>query len=449
MHRSLDNTLRTLRQDLDSYLPPSTIERVCRQLGHQWRFCRLTPPVFIRLFLVQILHGNTAINHLTLLTGRCFTASAYCQARARLPLQVLQELLKTLVKLLTADGDHADDDLWNGHRTILADGSSLTTPDNPELQKQFGQPGGQKPGCGFPVVKILAVFQAKTGLLLAVMAAPLRSHEMSRIDAAHEMIRPGDVLVGDRGFCSYVHLALLAQRQAHGVFRLHQKQIVAFTPRRSHGPAQTAKGQPKSRWVRSLGPNDQVVEWFRPKIRPKWMTAERYASLPESLLVRELRYTVSQPGFRTRQITLVTTLLDPEKYSATALAELYGMRWRVEQNLRDLKQTMKMDVLKCQSVDGVLKELTAYAIVYNLIRLAMMKAGRQQGVAADRISFVDAMRWLIQAQPGEDVPGLIVNPPRENRFEPRVRKRRPKQFPLMNKSRAELRESMAAQRVTD
>ena len=202
--------------------------------------------------------------------------------------------------------------------------------DNPELQKQFGQPSAQKPGCGFPVAKILAVFQAKTGLLLAVTAAPLRSHEMSRIDSIHEMIRPGDVLVIDRGLCSYVHMALLAERQAHGVFRLHQKQIVDFTPGRPHGPSKTAKGQPKSRWVRSLGPNDQVVEWFRPESRPKWMTAERYAALPESLLVRELRYTVSQPGYRTRQITLVTTLLDVAKYSAAALAELYGMRWRVE-----------------------------------------------------------------------------------------------------------------------
>ena len=447
MHRSLDNTLRTLRQDLDTYLPPDTIERVCRQLGHHWRICRLTPPVLVRLFLIQILHGNTALNHLTLLAGRCFTASAFCQARTRLPLQVLQLLLKTLVKSFTADD--SDDGLWNGHRTLLADGSAFSMGDNPELQKQFGQPSAQKPGCGFPVAKILAVFQAKTGLLLAVTAAPLRSHEMSRIDTIHEMIRPGDVLVTDRGLCSYVHMALLAERQAHGVFRLHQKQIVDFTPGRPHGPSKTAKGQPKSRWVRSLGPNDQVVEWFRPESRPKWMTAERYAALPESLLVRELRYTVSQPGYRTRHITLVTTLLDGEKYSAAALAELYGMRWRVEQNLRDLKQTMKMDVLKCQSVDGVMKELTAYAIVYNLIRLAMVKAGRRQGVAADRISFIDAMRWLIQAQPGEDVPRLIVNPPRENRFEPRVCKRRPKQFPLMNKSRAELRESMAAQRVTD
>ena len=445
MHRLLDNTLHSLRQDLDSHLPPSTIDRVCRQVGHKWRICQLVPSVLIRLFLIQILHGNTALNHLSILAGRCFTASAYCQARGRLPLQVLLLLLSELVKTLTADDTEAG--LWNGHRTLLADGSSFSTADTPELQKQFGQPGAQRPGCGFPVAKILALFDAKTGFLLSVHATPLRTHEMSQVDVAHEMIRPGDVLVGDRGLSSYVHLALLAARQAHGVFRLHQKQIVDFTPSRPHGPSKTVKGQPTSRWVRSLGPNDQVVEYFRPKSRPKWMTEQRYAALPESMLLRELRYTVSQPGHRTKQITLVTTLLDPEKYSAASLADLYGMRWRVEQNLRDLKQTMKMDVLRCQSVDGVLKELTAYAIVYNLIRLVMVKAGHRQGFAPDRISFIDAMRWLIQAKPGDEVPRLIVNPLRENRFEPRARKRRPKQYDLMKKSRAELRERLIAQAV--
>ena len=197
MHRLLDNTLHSLRQDLDSHLPPSTIDRVCRQVGHKWRICQLVPSVLIRLFLIQILHGNTALNHLSILAGRCFTASAYCQARGRLPLQVLLLLLSELVKTLTADDTEAG--LWNGHRTLLADGSSFSTADTPELQKQFGQPGTQKPGCGFPVAKILALFDAKTGFLLSVHATPLRTHEMSQVDVAHEMIRPGDVLVGDRG----------------------------------------------------------------------------------------------------------------------------------------------------------------------------------------------------------------------------------------------------------
>ena len=262
------------------------------------------------------------------------------------------------------------------------------------------------------------------------------------------MLHVGDVLVGDRGFCSHAHPPILASRGLHAVFRIHQKQLVDFTPGRPHATAQNAKGQPRSRWVRAAGPWDQTVEWFRPSQPPSWLTPEEFAALPESLLVREVRYTVERPGFRTRQITLVTTLVDAEKYSAASLAELYGSRWRVEQNLRDLKQTMKMDVLKCQSVDGVLKELTAYAIVDNLVHLVMAEAGRRQGVATERISFVDAMRWLIEARAGDQLPCLVVNPIRRGRVEPRVRKRRPKQYPLMKKPRSQLRENLIAQAVT-
>ena len=121
------------------------------------------------------------------------------------------------------------------------------------------------------------------------------------------------------------------------------------------------------------------------------------------------------------------------------------MRWRVELNFRHLKTTMKMDVLKCLSVEGVLKELTVFAIVYNLVRLVRIEASARQGVAVDRVSFVDALRWLEQAEPGDDLPKLVVNPDRPNRYEPRVRKRRPKSYPLMTKPRSELRKALLEQ----
>ena len=439
MQRSLDTTLRSIRQDLDLHLDRPFIEQVARQVGHRWRSCGLTPAVLVHWLLIQVLHGNTALNHLSLLAGRAFTASAICPARARLPLAVWQAILKALVGSLgPVTDDH--DGRWNGHRVFLTDGSAFSMSDAPELQKHFGQPGGQKPGCGFPVAKILALFHARTGLLIAVFATPLRTHEMGQVARLHPMLQVGDVLAGDRGFCSYVHLALLVSRGVHAVFRIHQKQLVDFTPGRPHATGQLHQGQPHSRWIKASGPCDQVVEWFRPSQGPSWLTKEEFTALPGSITVREVRYTVSRPGYRTRQITLVTTLLDAEKYSRESLADLYGSRRRVEQNLRDLKQTMKMDVLKCQTVDGVLKELTAYAIVYNLVRLVMEEAGRRQGVAAERISFIDAMRWLLAAQPGELLPRLVVNPERSGRIEPRVRKRRPKQYPLMRKSRGELRE---------
>jgi len=445
MHHRIDTILKGLRQDVARHLDPGSIRSACRSAGHVWRQCILDPVATVHWFVIQVLHGNTALEQIALLANRSFTGSAYCQARALLPLAVFQAVLQNLVKALIPDTQA--EGLWRGHRTLLIDGSAFSMPDTPELQNEFGQSGAQKPGCGFPVAKILALFHAGTGVLLRVVAAPLRSHEMARASGIHPVLKPGDVLVADRGFCSFAHLAKLFGAGVHAVFRMHQKQIVDFTPHRGHaspGAKKARKGLPRSRWLRGLGTLDQVVEWFKPEVRPEWMTAEEYAALPETLIVRELRYEVGRRGFRTRTVTLVTTLLDAEVYPLDALAALYGVRWRVELNLRHLKQTMKMDVLKCKTVEGVLKELTVYAIVYNLVCVVMVEAARRQRVAVERISFVDAMRWLVQAKPGDELPELVVNPERPNRVEPRVRKRRPKQYDLMTKPRSELRNILLA-----
>jgi hypothetical protein len=176
------------------------------------------------------------------------------------------------------------------------------------------------------------------------------------------------------------------------------------------------------------------------------MTAAQYAMLPGELLVRELRYRIGGSGFRVREVTLVTTLLDAEVYPSEELAELYRKRWQVESNLKHLKTTMKMDVLRCETVSGVTKELLMFALTYNLVRLVMLEASRRQGVAVDRISFIDALRWLAEARPGAALPKLVVNRDRAGRMEPRVRKRRPKSYPLMTKPRQELREELLEQR---
>lgn len=446
MHHRIDTILRRLRQDVADRLQPQFLQAVCRSLGHTWRRSPLDPATLIHWFIAQVLHGNTSLEHVSLLAGRTFTGSAYCQARSRLPRTVLLGVLRGLVETLL--GRTATQGLWRGHRTWLVDGSAFSMPDTPALQAKFGQPDGSARGCGFPVAKILALFHAGTGLLIEVAAAPYRTHEMSRLGQVHPGLGAGDVLIGDRGFCSFAHLAMLVRGGVHGLFRAHQRQIVDFTPARPHLDAHGKagpKGLPRSRWLRGIGAVDQVVRWIKPRSRPGWMTAEDYQALPESLEVRELRYEVGGPGFRTRSVTLVTTLVEEGAYPLEALADLYGMRWRVELNFRHLKTTMKMDVLKCLSVEGVLKELTAFAIVYNLVRLVMIEASDRQGVAVERISFVDALRWLEQAEPGDDLPKLIVNPDRPDRYEPRVRKRRPKSYPLMTKPRSVLRKAMLEQ----
>jgi hypothetical protein len=447
---SIPQALARIKGQVTAAVPPALIDRLCRELGHRWRNRDLTPVVTTHLFLQQVLHGNTAVAHLRRLSGLDFTDSAYCQARARLPLALLERLQQAVTADLTQEGADQPETRWRGHRAFFLDGSSFSMPDTPQLQAHFGQPSGQAAGCGFPVAHLMVLFDARRGYLRKACARPLHTHDMSQAAALHAELRPGDVLVGDRAFGSYAHLALCQQRGLHGLFRAHQRQIVSFRPGRAHVPPGTSPkgqaGQPRSRWLKRLGRRDQLVEYFKPKERPDWLTAEQYAALPESIVVRELRYEVSRPGYRTRVVTLVTTLLDAEAYPAAELARLYGLRWGAETNLRHLKQTMKMDVLRCESVAGVEKELQVFVLIYNLVRRVMEEAGRRQGVAPERVSFVDAWRWLQEARPGEQLPDLVVNPDRPGRVQPRARKRRPKQYPLLTRPRAELRKALLKQR---
>jgi hypothetical protein len=296
----------------------------------------------------------------------------------------------------------------------------------------------------------MALFHAGTGFLIEVFAGPLFTHDMSQAIRVHHKMRPGDVVVGDRGLCSFVHFASLIAQRMHGVFRCHQKTIVDFTPNRPFvrpGAKRVSKGSPRSRWLRKLGVKDQLVEWFKPTGRPTWISPEAFAQLPDSIIVRELCYRVGARGFRTKEVTLVTTLLDAEIYSAKELAELYRTRWTVEVNLRHLKQTMKMDTLRCETIEGVTKELTVFALVYNLVRVVMLEAARRQGVPVDRISFINALRWLASAKPGARLPRLVTNPQRPNRVEPRVVKRRPKQYSRMRKPRSVLRNELMGEKL--
>jgi Transposase DDE domain len=334
----------------------------------------------------------------------------------------------------------------------LVDGSACSMPETPALQQAFGQSTEQRLGCGVPVVRLLGLCPAGTGLLLKRVAASLLTHDLALVPAVHPSLQAGDVLVADRGLCSYAYLALLAQAGVQAVLRLGARQLVDFTPGRPFvmpGVRRTpaVKGIPRSRWLKALGVHDQLVTWFKPKTRPSWLARETLAALPETLVLREVRYHIGTPGFRTRAITLVTTLLDAEAYHVSDLAELYRRRWQVETSLAQLKTGMQMDVLHCKTVVGTLKELTVFAMVYNLVRLVMLQSAMLQHTDAERISFLDALRWLGAPRTGMPLMGLIVNPIRPHRVEPRVKKRRPKSFPLMLKPRQELRLQLVQQEI--
>lgn len=450
MFCNIREALRQIKSDVARALDASLITNICRELGHSWRERALDPVTTVQGFLLQVLHGNTACSHVPHLLGKSVTAEAYGQARARLPVELFQRLLAEVCRSLPSGLEESA--RWRGHRLWLTDGSSCSMPDTPELQRAFGQPGQQAVGCGFPVAHLLMLFHAGTGLLLRTIVAPLRTHDMAQAAELHAELAAGDLLLADRGFCSYAHVALLMQAGLHAVFRLHQKQLVSFRIGRMHspprGPYKNLKGLPKTRWIKWLGTCDQQVEYFKPKELPDWLDAEAYAALPASLSLRELRYRIEQPGCRTREVTLVTTLVDPELYPASELANLYGQRWQVETNLRHLKQTMHLEVLRTKTVRGIHKELAMFALVYNLVRLVMLSAAKRQQVPVERISFVDALRWLSHVRYGATLHDLEILPRRPGRHEPRVRKRRPKQYPLMKRPREELRQALLRQGVT-
>jgi Transposase DDE domain len=264
-------------------LQPEAILAACGEVGYlAWRHRVLTPVTTVQLFLLQVLHGHTACSHLPHLSGLQFSAAAYCQARAKLPLRRFALLLERFGTAVQRSA--LDDGRWHGHRTLLVDGSGCSMPDTPALQAAFGQSATQRPGCGFPMAHLLGLFHAGTGVLLKLVVAPLLTHDLAQVRKVHPLLAPEDVLVADRGLCSSAHLALLVQAGVHAVLRVGARQLVDFTPGRSlvkpsvrRTPA--VKGVLRSRWLKALGAHDQLVAWLKPTTCPAWLTREALAAL--------------------------------------------------------------------------------------------------------------------------------------------------------------------------
>lgn len=360
--------------------------------------------------------------------------SAYSQARQRLPEAVICKVFQdTVEKVNAVAGDVAT---WCGRRVVLIDGSSVSMPDTPELQSAFPQPSVQEPGCGFPVARTEGLFCWNTGTCIAWEMGSLHDSEAVLFRRMLDHFKPGDVALADRYYCSYVDIARLRARRVDVVFRIHQTRRVDFR-----------KGT-------RLGPDDQLVKWMRPTWQESFgISREEFERLPKCMTLRMVRIKRTEPGFRSKGIVVVTTILEPSKVSSDQLLDLYRDRWLVELNFRCLKTTFGMEILRGHSVDVVRKEIFIHLILYNMIRLLMWEAARQAGRAPRRLSFAGTLHrlqtvasslllahrmaldtgtfdWLISCIAQDLVPD------RPNRVEPRCRKRRPKPYPLLNKPRA-------------
>lgn len=437
------------QEEHESPLNAARIEEACGRAGHTWRACFWTPAVTVLTFLRQVLHGNcscrqavamalaqTVSRELTQGGGPSEAMSgepgAYSQARQHLPRSAFEEINQSVIGTVRAAV--GQERLWCGRRVAIVDGSSVSTPDTSELQKAFPQPKSQRKGCGFPVIRLVGLFCWSSGALWKLLTDSLRVDELVMFRRMYDALERGTVVLGDRYFGSYYDLCLLKERGHEGVFRLHCRRSTDLRP------------------GRRLGPRDHVVVWTKPKKSPRVVTPKQWSAVPETLTVRHVRVVVDRPGFRSCRVDLVTTLLDPEVYPASKLGELYRDRWMVELNLRSLKTTLKMDTLRCQSVDMVLKELLMYQLAYNLIRLLMWQAVLRHGGEVRRLSFAGTQQRLAALWPYWDRCPLASQrqnladwlleqiasdtlPDRPNRKEPRALKRRHKVFPYLKHPR--------------
>jgi hypothetical protein len=396
------------------------VDQLAREVGHEWRERTLTPEMTVRFFALQILHGNCAINALRHLGNLPAQASSYCAARMKLPPQLFTRLFDAVSRMAMTTSEN-DATLLNGRRVLLGDATTFSTPDTIELRGHFGYPAGQREGCGFPIGKLLGVIDALSGAVMTALCCPLFSHEAREMFSLHPLLRKGDVLVADRAFCSYAQIALLVRHGIDVVARLHQRR-----------PMQWAK--------------DHVETWTRPVKRPDWMSQAMWLSLPEQFTVRIVRYVVPRKGCRTRVVYVATTLTDALAYPPETIVRLYGHRWNIETCFNQLKTHAKMNTLKSKTVEGVLKELIMYLIVWNLVRMTMMKFARRAGVSVWRVSFIDAMRWLCALlRPSAPIAmRLLINPDRPGRWEPRKLKRRLKEYDLLKEPRQNLKAKHSA-----
>lgn len=429
---SISSTLSRIKSQLDEHLSPQQIRQACADAQYTWRQRLLDPATTLRLFVIQILHGNVACRTLRHLSEMDATVAAYCKARTRLPLNVFATLATAAcVSMRDATTGVGN---WRGHRVWLIDGSSTSLPDIPSLQRQFGQPTSMKPGCGFPVAHVLMLMDAHTGFIGDIRVNTWSASDIAHAAKTHASMQEGDILVGDRAFGSYAHFALLLQRKMHGVCRMHHSRIPA-TSRKSK--KRRRRTPPTMRTVRDLGRGDLLVELTRTRPKPTWMPPDDWDHLLETITLRQITYHVNQDGYRTSKVTLLTTLTDAKAYPQKELAKLYHARWEIETNFRHLKTTMGMDVLRCKSPDGVMKELWMYVLVYNLVRRVMLDEAQRLGVKPHRISFIDALD-SIRYGGGRAGVALTVNPDRPGRMQPRAIKRPRDRYKYMTRPREQL-----------
>jgi len=455
-HSFINNRVAVLKEKLSNsmglpfghVLTETMIQQTLEDEEVSYRNRLYTPMVTLWTWLCQVIDKDKSCKNAVIRITSYIAASgetppstgtgAYCKARKRLKERFFLRLLRHTGKHL----HEQDQELWCGRRVSLVDGSTLTMADTEENQSEYPQPESQAQGCGFPMANIVALFCLKTGALIEAVIGALTTHEINLFRSLYDCLQPGDVILGDRLYGTYADICLLKARGIDNVFRIHWRRKTDF------------------RRGKILGCYDHIVEWTKPLTCSQGLAPVLYAQLPESIMLREVRFRVEVKGFRPQHITLTTTLLDAELYTKEALAELYSHRWDIEIDLRHLKTTMKMEHLPCKTPQMVRKEFYIHLLAYNLIRTIMFQASVEYGDTPLGISFQATIQHehsfsYALAYAHADVVDrlygtllylvskerLLIRP---GRVEPRLKKRRPKDYKYLHKPRRQLRMELIA-----
>ena len=426
-------------------LPVESLESAARD-GRR----RLFPEVVVFwAWVSQILDGNTSCARAVTLVQRWYAAavlalpsfctSAFCRARQRLS----DDFLAAVESRLAMFGEARIEEhhRWRGYRVKLVDGTSVQLTDTAFNQAEYPQPSAQKPGCGFPVMGVVALLDVALGTVDDYVTGPSHGHDLEGLHRLVERIQAKDLLVADRAFCSWEMLALLSGKEAGCVTRLHQKREAKLDWRRG----------------RKLDVNSRIVEWAKPaKPGKSGITREAWERLPATMEVRLVRLEAPGRDRKPRTIYLATTLLDNEAYPTEEIAGLYAQRWSIEVRFRDLKTTMGLERLRVRTPEMARKTLRMATITYNLVKLLQLEASRgEAAILADEIGFKGTLDVLVEFRSGfiglANRPRLLEREREEvlariqerllfirpGRSEPRAVKTRPKAYPYLTTFRGE------------
>lgn len=433
-------------------LSAETIMPVLQQLGVEFRDRIFTPVVTVWAFLSQVLSPDHSCRDAVARVvawrsahGRkpCSSDStSYCTARTRLPLELIRRLMKFIAERMERAA-HTDW-LWKGRPVKIVDGTTVLMPDTEENREAYPPQRSQVNGVSFPIARLVVMFSLACGTALELALAATRGRKTGENTLFRSMLgalNSGDILLGDRLFDSYRDIATLLQRGVDIVFRMNGSRRCDFR-----------------RGCR-LGLKDHRVTWKKPSFNAQRFDRATYDALPGEMEMRELRWDVQQRGFRPKQVTLVTTLLNPQEYPAADLAELYRERWHCELDLNALKTTLQMGHLRCKTPAMVEKEVCMHMLGYNLLREIMADAAREHDTLPRRLSFKGAMQTVNAFLPylnlvlqrraelrTELLKAIATHHvgDRPNRTEPRKLKLRHSKYPYMMKPRDQERQQLSA-----